>query len=92
MSRTERIHSAMFWALLAFSLQPPSGFPEASWVSNTPKCGVSFPDGSVGKEVACNAGDAGYANLIPGSRSYTGGGNENSVQYSCLKNHKDREA
>ena len=80
----------MFWALLTFSLQSPSGFPEASWVSNTPKFGVFFPDGSVGKESACNAGDTGDANLIPGSSRYTGGGNDNSLQYSCLENPMDR--
>ena len=82
----------MFWALLTFSLQSPSGFPEASWVSNTLKFGVSFPDESVGKEPACNAGDTGDANLISGSSRYTGGGNDNSLQYSCLKNQKDKEA
>ena len=29
-------------------------------------CGKGFPGGSVGKESACNAGDAGVTGLIPG--------------------------
>ena len=42
-----------------------------------------------GKESACNAGDVG---LIPGSGSFPGKGNENSLQYSYLGNTKDRGA
>ena len=42
-----------------------------------------FPDGSDGKESACNAGDPG---LIPGSGSSPGEGNGNPLQYSCLEN------
>ena len=38
-----------------------------------------FPDSSVGKESACNAGDHGW---IPGSRRSTGERIGNSVQYS----------
>ena len=34
--------------------------------------GQGFPDSSVGKESACNAGDT---SLIPGSRRFCGGGN-----------------
>ena len=47
----------------------------------------SFPDRSVGKESACNAGDPGS---IPGSGRYPGGGNDNPLQYSCLGNSMDR--
>ena len=43
--------------------------------------------GSVGKESACNAGDAG---LIPGSGRFPGVENNNPLQYSCLKNPMDR--
>ena len=32
------------------------------------KCYMAFPDGSVGKEYACSAGDEGDLGLIPGSR------------------------
>ena len=48
-----------------------------------------FPDGSVGKETTCNAGDAG---LIPGSGRSAGEGNGNQLQYSCLGNPMDRGA
>ena len=48
---------------------------------------MGFPGGSLVKESACNAGDAG---LIPGSRRSPGEGNP--LQYSCLKNPMDRGA
>ena len=44
-----------------------------------------FPDGSVGKESACNAGDTGDLGSVPGSGRSPGGGNGNSLQYACLK-------
>ena len=50
---------------------------------------IGFLHGSVGKEVACNAGDMG---LIPGSGRYPGERNGNSLQYSCLENPMDRGA
>jgi len=53
---------------------------------------MDFPSGSVGKESACNTGDAGDASSIPGSGTSPGGGNDNPLQYSCLKNPKDRGA
>ena len=43
-----------------------------------------------GKESTCNAGDMGNAGLIPGWRRYPGGGNGNSLQYSCLRNLMER--
>ena len=43
---------------------------------------ISFPDGSDGKESACNAGDLG---LIPGLGRFSGGGHSNPLQYSCLE-------
>ena len=48
-----------------------------------------FPDSSVGKESACNAGDTGS---ISGSGRSPGGGNGNSLQYSKLENLTDRGA
>ena len=45
--------------------------------------------GSVGKESACNAGDAG---LIPGSGRFLGEGNGNPIQYSYLENPMDNGA
>ena len=46
----------------------------------------------MGKESACNAGDAGHAGSIPGSRRSSGGGHGNPVLYSCLENPWDRGA
>ena len=43
----------------------------------------SFPDGSDGKESACNVGDL---CLIPGLGRFLGGGHGNPLQYSCLEN------
>ena len=48
-----------------------------------------FPDGSDGKESACNAGDRGS---IPGSGRSPGEGNGNALQYSCLGNSMNRGA
>ena len=50
--------------------------------------GIPFgPDGSDNKESACNAGDLGS---IPGLGRSPGGGHDNPLQYSCLKNpHED---
>ena len=48
-----------------------------------------IPDGSVGKESVCNAGDPGS---IPGLGRSPGEGNGNPLQYSCLENPMDRGA
>ena len=48
-----------------------------------------FPDGSDGKESACNTGDLG---LIPRLGRSPGEGNGNLLQYSCLENAMDRGA
>ena len=62
-----------------------------SWVK---KCLLSFlmgfPGDSVVKNLPANAGDAGNAVSIPGSRKSPGGGNGNSLQYSCLGNSMER--
>ena len=47
---------------------------------------IGFPDGSDGKEYACNARDPG---LIPGSGRSLGEGNGSPPQYSCLENQMD---
>ena len=44
---------------------------------------MGFPDGSEGKESACNSGDLG---LIPRWGRTPGEGNGNPLQYSCLEN------
>ena len=46
-----------------------------------------IPDGSVGKESACNAGDTGST---PGWGKSPGEGNGNALWLSCLKNPMDR--
>ena len=48
---------------------------------------MGFPGDSAGKESAWNAGDLG---LIPGLGRYSGEGNGNSLQYSCMENPMDR--
>ena len=53
---------------------------------------LGFPGGLVGKEPACNAGDAGDMGSIPGSGRSPGGGHSNPLQYSCLENPMDRGA
>ena len=45
-----------------------------------------FPDGSVGKESAYNASDTGNTGLTPGWRRSPGGGSDNPLQHSCLRN------
>ena len=49
-----------------------------------------FPCGSVVKNLPASAGKAGEAGSVPGSERCPGGGNGNLLQYSCLKNPKDR--
>ena len=50
---------------------------------------VGMNHDSAGKESACNAGHLG---LIPGLGRFTGEGNGNPLQYSCLENPMDRGA
>ena len=50
---------------------------------------TGFPDGSDGKESACNARDLGS---VPGSGRSPGEGNGNPLQYSCLENPMDEGA
>ena len=49
-----------------------------------------LPDESVGKESACNAGDAGDVGSVSGLGRSPGGGNGNPLQYSCQDNSMDR--
>ena len=57
-----------------------------------PKQNWGFPDGSVGKEPACNAGGTGDMGLIPGLGRSPGEGHGNTLQISCMKNPVDRGA
>ena len=49
-----------------------------------PKQNWGFPDGSEGKEPACNAGGTGDMGSVPGLGRFPGEGNGNPLQYSCL--------
>ena len=51
-----------------------------------------FPGDSVVKNPPANAEDTGDSGLIPGLGRSPGGGNANSLQYSCLGNPMDRGA
>ena len=55
-------------------------------MKRSPFVSLYFPGGSDGEASACNAGDLGS---IPGSGRYSGEGNGNSIQYSCLENPMD---
>ena len=56
------------------------------------KVNFGFPQWLSSKESACSTGDAGDLGLIPGLESFSGGGQGNPLQYSCLENLTDREA
>ena len=53
---------------------------------------LNWTGGLVGKESACNSGDAGDAGSIPGSGRSPGGRHSNPLQYSCVENPMDRGA
>ena len=53
---------------------------------------MGFLGGSVIENLPVNARNAGYVGSIPGSGRSPGVGNGNLLQYSCLKNHMDRES
>ena len=55
-------------------------------VKNLP-CNTHFPDSSVGKESACNAGDP---SLIPGSGRSPGEGNATTPVFSPGESHGQR--
>ena len=54
---------------------------------------MGFPGGTVVKDPLANTRDARNTGLSPGSvRSPEIGGNGNSLQFSCVKNSRDRGA
>ena len=69
-----------------------SGIEFSAETIKTVKTQLSFPGGSVVKNLLVNAGDARDAGLIPGRGRATGGGNGNPLHYSCLENSMDRGA
>ena len=64
---------------------------QVNWSQSNKKV-PTFPIGSVGKESAYTAGDAGHVILTSGLGRSHGGGNDNPLQYSCLENSMDRGA
>ena len=66
--------------------------PEVICFSLLSEC---FPGALEGKASACNSGDLGSIRdpgSIPGSGKSPGEGNDNPLQYSCLKNPTDGRA
>ena len=53
---------------------------------------MAFPGGAVAKNLPANAGNARDEGSIPGLGRSLGEGNDNPLQYSCLKNAIDRRA
>ena len=53
---------------------------------------LNFPSGSEVKNLPVSAEDAGDMGSIRGSGRCPWGGNDNQLQFSCLKSPKDREA
>ena len=53
-------------------------------------CAWGFPDSSVGKESACNAGDKGDISLIPGLGRSRGEENANPLLFLPEKSHGER--
>ena len=53
---------------------------------------MGFPGGTMVKNLPAIAGNTREAGSIPGLGKSPGVGNSNALQYSCLKNSRDREA
>ena len=94
------------WVVIALSKGSswPSGRTHASCIGrHVPYCSATwespyicmytmytdFPGSSVVKNLPASSGDSGS---IPGSGRSPGGGNDNSLKYSCLENPTDRGA
>ena len=85
------------WLLWTIVIGNPGNlmFPSEPWqqimfslgIFNISRCPLAFPGGSHGKESTFRAGDLGS---ILGSRRSPGEGNGNPLQYSCLKNSRQR--
>ena len=57
-----------------------------------PHISKGFLGGAVAKNLPANAGDTRDVGSIPGLRRFPGGGNSNTLQYSCLENPTDGRA
>ena len=80
------------WGHKESDLTEPLNWSELNWTSTiiaalftATRTYKGFPGGSDSKESACNAGDP---DLIPGSDRSPGEGDDNTLQYFCLKNSK----
>ena len=51
---------------------------------------LGFPLWLCGRQSACNAGDTGDMDSVAGSGRFSGEGNGNALQYSCLENPTER--
>ena len=69
------------------SVEGPADTPFVNFIRN-----AGFPGDSVVKNLFAKAGDARDMGLIPESGRSPGGGNGNTLQYSCLENTMDRRA
>ena len=63
-----------------------------SELTRYPQPDISFPGGTVVKNLPANAGDTGDIGLIPELGRSPGEGNGNPLQYSCLENSMNRRA
>ena len=88
-----KYHQSLKLHFFSFFLHWLSGYTKLSrqHVLHDPTCIFNaiyasiwvFPDGSVGKESACNTGDTGDTDSIPESGRSPDGGHGNLLQYSC---------
>ena len=53
---------------------------------------LGFPLWLSGRQSACSAGETGNMDSVPGSGRFSGEGNGNILQYSCLENPTERGA
>ena len=73
-------------------IKQKNNFSGDSWVFLGYSNFTDSPGDSVVKNLSANAGAAGDSGLIPELERSPGGGNGNSLQYSCLENPMDRGA
>ena len=89
MTRLYKVHLLDSMAhIIANILEYLLYFPETKFIDNR-ITGV-FPCRAVVKNPPPNAGDTTDLGLIPRSGRFPGGGNGNTLQYSCLENFMDR--
>ena len=86
-------HCSLYVVFLIFVLPSHQKYSCVSYLHWwQPSHCMDFADGSAGKEFLCNAGDKGDVDSPPELGKSPGEGNDNPLQYSCLKNPMDRGA